>query len=71
MHAGFWREGAGREEPSCVSEGGSVPTGLVKKKEEAGSETGRPPENEPNISLEETERGGRENEEQKKELIRK
>ena len=27
-----------------------------KKKEEAGSETGRPPENEPNISLEETER---------------
>ena len=38
-----------------MSEGGSVPTGLVKK-EEAGSETGRPPENEPNISLEKTER---------------
>ena len=54
-----------------MSEAGSVPAGLVKK-EEAGSETGRPPENEPNISLEETEREGRgENEEQKKELIRK
>ena len=55
-----------------MCERGRLCSKRTRKKKEAGSETGRPPENEPNISLEETEREGRgENEEQKKELIRK